>query len=60
MTTPTKAWCSCCGHARALHLPTGKHLCVLDDCPCSGYVSKSEADEISKSLKQQMEEVEAR
>jgi hypothetical protein len=56
MTPPTKAWCACCGHSRALHLPTGKHLCVLDDCPCSGYVSETEAQEIARIIREALRE----
>ena len=53
-------FCANCGHSKAMHYAHGQHPCVLCPNECLRFVSAAEAAEISKSLKQQMEEVESR
>ena len=53
-------FCANCGHSKAMHYAHEQHPCVLCPNECLRFVSAAEAAEISKSLKQQMEEVESR
>ena len=52
--TTTKVWCQDCGHAKALHVLGGKHPCVLDGCVCLRFVSQAEAQEVARSLREQL------
>jgi hypothetical protein len=45
-------FCADCGCRKGLHRPEGQHPCAL--CECRRFVSHAEAEEILKSIREQL------